>query len=91
MEKETFEKACRIYDRIKEIEIKESNISEVQKIMERMCTKVLLDEMSYKLRGGDFLSRIDERIRNAIKEELEKELVNLEAEKAVKEREMEML
>jgi hypothetical protein len=91
MEKETFEKACRIYDRIKEIERNESNISEVLKVMERKCTNDLLNEISYKLRGGDFSSRINERIRNTIKEELEKELVNLEAEKAVKEREMEML
>lgn len=91
MEKETFEKACRIYDRIKEIERNESNISEVQNIMKRMCTKDLLNEISFRIRGADFSSRINERIRNTIKEELEKELVNLEAEKAVREREMELL
>lgn len=91
MEKETFEKACRIYDRIKEIERNESNISEMLKIFEHMCTKDLLSEISFRIRGADFLSRTNERIRNTIKEELEKELVNLEAEKAVKEREMEML
>jgi cell division protein FtsB len=59
--------------------------------MKRKCTIDLLNEISYKLRGGGFSSRINERIRNTIKEELEKELANLEAEKAVKEREMEML
>ena len=91
MEKETFEKACRIYDRIKEIERNESNISEVQNIMKRMCTKDLLNEIYFRIRGADFSSRINERIRNTIKEELEKELVNLEAEKAVREREMELL
>lgn len=91
MEKETFEKACRIYDRIKEIERYESNISEVLKRFEHVCTKDLLSEISFRISGADFSSRINERIRNTIKEELEKELVNLEAEKSVKEREMEML
>ena len=51
MEKETFEKACRIYDRIKEIERNESNISEVQNIMKRMCTKDLLNEISFRIRA----------------------------------------
>lgn len=70
---------------------KKLNVSEVLKKFNRLCTIDILDEISLRIRGCDFSSRINERIRNTIKEELEKELVNLEAEKAEKEREMEML
>lgn len=91
MEKETFEKAYRIYDRIKEIERNQCVASEILRLADKMESSSLSSEITYKLMGEEFPRLLELEVKRTIEEGLKRFLVSMEAEKQAKEREMEML
>lgn len=91
MEKETFEKACRIYDRIKEIERDQGVASEILRLADKMGSSSLSSEITYRLRDEEFPRLLELEVKRTIEEGLKRFLVSMEAEKQVKERELEIL
>ena len=91
MEIGKLEKACRIYDRIEEIKRNQGVASEILRLADKMGSSSLCSEITYRLRGEEFPRLLELEVKRTIEEGLKSFLLSMEAEKQVKERELELL